>query len=41
MDTLLEMLGENGITLKSDGLFPPEPERAMAMVEGAEKDADR
>ena len=41
MDTLLEMLGENGITLKSDGLFPPEPERALAMVEGEEKDADR
>lgn len=32
MSVLLEMLKENGISLKADGLFAPEPERAMAMV---------
>ena len=32
MDTLAEMLAEKGITLPTDALFPPEPERAMEMV---------
>ena len=33
METLKKMLDEEGITLKMDGLFAKEPERAMSMVE--------
>ena len=32
MDTLAEMLAEKGITLPTDAIFPPKPERAMEMV---------
>lgn len=33
MEVLKQMLEEEGITLKMDGLFAKEPERAMSMVE--------
>lgn len=36
MMVLKEMLKENGINLKVDALFAPEPERAIAMIEKQE-----
>jgi hypothetical protein len=32
METLKKMLEEEGITLKMEGLFAPEADRALAMV---------
>lgn len=40
MEVFRELLDENGIALKFEGLFPPEPDRAMELLKGCPADGE-